>query len=217
MNQMLVAQVVVAATNRSTHHHLLLVVGVSTCLLTISLTHSLTHSPTHPLNSGQLNRSQIALTSSSNKLTRRTDPDNYPFTIGSLRTIHDVCQFLNTCAIPEWVPACSLSLLAPWVRWRPPWSTVNPGNLANSKIKRSSSSKLDRRGGRCLLFTTGLSILYDSTYCFQCRPPMSNKMLAIISTETHAAIMYINWKQNSRYFCLLFRNCVGSYGDNCCE
>ena len=46
MNQMLVAQVVVAATNRSTHHHLLLVVGVSTCLLTISLTHSLTHSPT---------------------------------------------------------------------------------------------------------------------------------------------------------------------------
>ena len=93
MNQMLVAQVVVAAVNRSTHHHLLLVVGVSTCLLTISLT--------HPLNSGQLNRSQIALTSSSNKLTRLTDPDNYPFIIGSLRAIHDVCQCLITCAIPE--------------------------------------------------------------------------------------------------------------------
>ena len=108
-------------------------------------------------------------------------------------------------------------------RWLPEGGEGHPaqqsthGNLANSKIKRSSSSKLDRRGGRCLLFTTGLSILFDSTYCFQCRPPMSNKMLAIISSETHAAIMYINWKQNSRYFCLLFRNCVGSYGDNCCE
>ena len=162
MNQMLVAQVVVAATNRSTHHHLLLVVGVSTCLLTISLTHSLTHHITHPLNSGQLTRSQIALTSSTNKLTRLTDPDNYPFIIGSLRTIHDVCQFLNTCAIPEWVPPCSLSSLAPWVRWGPPCSTVNPrisGQLNNQKISFLETSL---EGGWLCTFTTGLSILYDS-------------------------------------------------------
>ena len=162
MNQMLVAQVVVAATNRSTHHHLLLVVGVPTCLLTISLTHSLTHSPTHPLNSGQLNRSQIALTSSSNKLTRLTDPDNYPFIIGSLRAIHDVCQCLNTCAIPEWVTPCSLSSLAPWVSWRPPCSTVNPRQLGQLNNQKVFFLETWSEGGWLCTFTTSLPILYDS-------------------------------------------------------
>ena len=171
MNQMLVAQVVVAATNRSTHHHLLLVVGVSTCLLTISLTHSLTISLTHSTVDNSLDLKSHSPAAPTNSLASL---------ILTIIRLSLAPWGPSMMSVNFWTPALSLSECHPAVyhHWLPEWGEGHPaqqstpGNLANSTIKRSPSSKLHWRGDGCVL----LPLVSPSymIHCFQCRPPMSN-------------------------------------------